>query len=128
MSGCSRISQLLMEIGPAFEEIELIQAVDENAWAVVFDEETVVEVEADQSEQKLTLECTLGYLADMPRSRAGDPIDPSGKDDPDEPAEESNSVELEELCAALLSVNYLWRDTGGVRMALDGPGGNITLL
>ena len=93
----SRIAdiQLLMEsIGPASPAVSYVTQVSEDTWTVGLDEQSVVFLEFDAARDRLVLTSTLG------RPREGD---------------------RERLYEALLGYNALWRETGGVQMALaDG--------
>ena len=98
MTSLEQIQALLAELGPASPDIAAVIQNGVAEWAIAFDEETVLSVEFDPRQQKLLLSINLGSpSADR---RLG-------------------------IYETLLTYGYLWRDTGGVYMALGGPGGEV---
>ncbi|MDB5823642.1 MAG: hypothetical protein JWR21_2346 [Herminiimonas sp.] len=95
------IQLLMQEIGPATLEIDAVMQSEEGSWAVQFDDETVVQIEWADEPSRLVLSSALGQA--RPEMRL--------------PVYET-----------LLSYNLLWQDTGGVKAALAGPGGEVSLL
>jgi hypothetical protein len=95
------IQLLMQEIGPATPEIDAVMQSEERSWAIQFDDETVVQVEWADEPSRLVLSSALGQV--NPEMRL--------------PVYET-----------LLSYNLLWQDTGGVKAALAGPGGEVSLL
>jgi len=101
MAGVEHIQYLMNEIGPLVDGIEAIQQDGDDHWEIAFDEDTILEVDFSDSARKLTFAIEVGK------------------------PEESNRLKAYET---ILTYNYLWQDTDGVRMALDGPGGNVVQL
>jgi hypothetical protein len=95
------IQLLMQEIGPATPEIDAVMQSEEGSWAVQFEDETVVQIEWADEPSRLVLSSALGQA--RPEMRL--------------PVYET-----------LLSYNLLWQDTGGVKAALAGPGGEVSLL
>jgi hypothetical protein len=92
---------LLQELGPQTPEIDAILQEDEKSWLLVFADEKSVYVEWAANPERLVLSTGLGK-----------PV-------------EGSELQVYET---LLSYNLLWQDTGGVRMAIDGPQGEIMLI
>lgn len=101
MSNIAHIDDLMTQIGPLVEQIEVVQRHDETRWSITFDEETIVLVDYLDEARKLTFVIEIG------------------------PAEEEMKHSVYEF---MLGYNYLYADTGGVRMAIDGPAGNVVQL
>jgi len=97
MNNLDLVQRVLEELGPTLEQVNVYQAGDGN-WLVSFDEQTLVELEFDEDQNKLCLSIEVG-----------------------DPPKESRFDTYE----ALLIYNYLGNETGGVRMALDGPSGAV---
>jgi hypothetical protein len=88
------LHQLMSEIGPLLDLDEVIEHAGEAVWVLALADGAVVEAEYDEAAGgRLLLSMELG-----------------------EPAEAGAA----ELHRTLLQYNYLWRQTGGVRMALAG--------
>lgn len=92
---------LLQELGPQTPEIDAVLQEDEKSWLLVFSDEQSVYVEWANNPDRLVLSAALGK-----------PV-------------EGNELQVYET---LLSYNLLWQDTGGVRMAIDGPQGDVMLI
>ncbi len=92
---------LLQELGPQTPEIDAVLQEDEKSWLLVFADEQSVYVEWANNPDRLVLSTGLGRP-------------PEGNELP--------------VYETLLSYNLLWQDTGGVRMAIDGPQGDIMLI
>ena len=83
-------------------DVDGLLAIDErDAWFIAFNETTEIDVELDTSAHRVTFQCTLGRPDDARR---------------------------DQLCRTLLQYNYLWRETGGMRMALDGADGDVVQI
>lgn len=97
-----RIQVLMQELGPATEEIEAVQQIkDEPEWTVFFDEDTAVGLDLILEQEKLVLSMNLGAP----------------------PAEHrASTYEL------VLLYNYNWTDSGGAKIGLDAPEGELSLL
>lgn len=101
MSSKEHVHNLMLEIGPALELMEVTEFDEENLWVLVRDEATVIEVDYDDVQKRIMLSTEIGQ--------------------PDE-ARRKNIYEM------LLQANYLWQETGGLRIGLDGPGGNVVQM
>lgn len=100
-SNLERMQIMMEEIGPSMTEIEaVIQSEDKN-WAIQFDDQAIVMLEWADQPDKVVLTTMLGTP--------------------------SESMQLS-VYETLLCYNLLWKDTGGVKMALSGPGGELVLL
>lgn len=106
------IVELICELGPFDDDIQVIQQAGDNGWVVAYTDDTVVEIQYDDADGKVTLMTFVGNLDDVSRS--------SDKDDP--------GLDEEEFLTMLLNYNFLWRDSGGIRMAMDGPDRNVVML
>ena len=100
-SNLERMQIMMEEIGPSIPEIEaVIQSEDKN-WAIEFDDQSIVMLEWAEQPDRVVLTTMLGTPSD--------------------------SMQLS-VYETLLCYNLLWKDTGGVKMALSGPGGELVLL
>lgn len=100
-SNLERMQIMMEEIGPSMTEIEaVIQSEDKN-WAIQFDDQAIVMLEWADQPDKVVLTTMLGTP--------------------------SEAMQLS-VYETLLCYNLLWKDTGGVKMALSGPGGELVLL
>jgi len=90
----SHLHQLMCEIGPLLDLDEVIEQTAASVWILAFADGTVIEADYDEAAGgRLLLSIELGEP------------DPAG---------------AAEWHRTLLQYNYLWRQTGGVRMALAG--------
>ncbi len=96
-----RMQIMMEEIGPSMSEIEAVIQSEEKNWAIQFDDQSIVMLEWAESPDRIVLTAMLGS-----------------------PTE---SMQLS-VYETLLCYNLLWKDTGGVKMALSGPGGELVLL
>jgi hypothetical protein len=96
-----QVHQLIHESAAGLDVLELSTRHDRDAWLLEFDEETTIDVEFDAEADRLVL--AAGVL-EVPEARR------------------SSIYEL------LLQFNFLWPQTGGVRMALDGMPGQVVML
>ena len=101
MQTAERVRQVLTEVGPLLELEAVTEGEDSTTWLLAIDEQTVVFVELDEANDRLMLSTPLG-----------------------EPPEARRA----ELLETLLAYNSLWTQTGGVRMALDAPGGSVAQM
>lgn len=102
MSISLALSQMLLqELGPVTPEIDAVMQQDESCWLLVLEDESSITVEWTGNPDRLVLSTALGR--------------------PSENAQLS-------VYETLLSYNLLWQDTGGVRMAIDGPNGDVILI
>lgn len=94
--------QIMMEeIGPAMPEIEAVIQSEEKNWAIQFEDQSIVMLEWAENPDRVVLTAILGTP--------------------------SETMQLS-VYETLLCYNLLWKDTGGVKMALSGPGGELVLL
>ncbi|HYC34916.1 MAG TPA: type III secretion system chaperone [Usitatibacter sp.] len=94
MSNAQHVQHLLEELGPTTPEVGNVSQVAENIWAVGFDPQAIVLLQLDDSREELVVSCGVGRPLGLSR---------------------------EKVFESLLAYNALWRDTGGVRMAVaDG--------
>jgi hypothetical protein len=96
-----RMQIMMEEIGPSMSEIEAVIQSEEKNWAIQFDDQSIVMLEWAESPDRIVMTAMLGT-----------------------PTE---SMQLS-VYETLLCYNLLWKDTGGVKMALSGPGGELVLL
>ncbi len=96
-----RMQIMMEEIGPSMSEIEAVIQSEEKNWAIQFDDQSIIMLEWADSPDRVVLTAMLGT-----------------------PTE---SMQLS-VYETLLCYNLLWKDTGGVKMALSGPGGELVLL
>ena len=96
-----RMQIMMEEIGPSLPEIEaVIQSEDKN-WAIQFSDQAIVMLEWAENPDRVVLTSLLGAP--------------------------SESMQLSGY-ETLLCYNLLWKDTGGVKMALSGPGGDLVVI
>ena len=100
MTGKAQVRALVAEIGPLLELGEVTAFDAEDLWTLVVDGETVLFLDYEQGQERLWLS---GEVATPPPS------------------------ERARLHETLLTYNHRWRDTGGLRMSLDGEGGAVVL-
>lgn len=96
-----RMQIMMEEIGPSMSEIEAVIQSEEKNWAIQFEDQSIVMLEWADQPDRVVLSAMLGA-----------------------PSEKMQLSVYE----TLLCYNLLWRDTGGVKMALAGPGGELILL
>lgn len=95
-----QVDGLMSQLGPVLDPLGITAFPGAKAWGIALDEETSVLVDFDESQGKLVLSSEVGT--------------PSG-----------DRGQLYEL---MLRHNYLWDQTGGVRLALDAAGGNVVQI
>lgn len=96
-----RMQIMMQEIGPSLPEIEAVIQSEEKNWAIQFEDQSIVMLEWAENPERVVLTAMLGTP--------------------------SESMQLS-VYETLLCYNLLWKDTGGVKMALSGPGGELILL
>jgi hypothetical protein len=102
MSISLELTQMLMqELGPQTPEIDAVLQQDDSNWVLVFEDETSIVIEWADTPARLVLTSSLGR------------------------ANEDAQLGIYET---LLSYNLLWQETGGVRMAIDGPQGEVMMI
>ena len=93
-----QVSNLISQLGPVLNPPAIYASEDEKSWGVALAEDLTVLVEYDEAKDSLVLAAELGTPPDGDRTA---------------------------LYELLLRMNYHWDTTGGVRMALDGPAGQV---
>jgi hypothetical protein len=93
----AHVHELMTEIGPALELAEVREFEQDNLWTLVDRDGTVLFVDYEPDDQRLWI--------------SADVCVPSG-----------NRSKLYDL---MLQYNARWQQTGGVRLALDGPEGGV---
>lgn len=96
-----RMQIMMEEIGPVMPSIEAVIQSEEKNWAIQFDDQSIVMLEWAEKPDRVVLTAMLGTP--------------------------SESMQMS-VYETLLCYNLLWKDTGGVKMALSGPGGELILL
>jgi hypothetical protein len=96
-----RMQIMMEEIGPTMPEIEAVIQSEEKNWAIQFEDQSIVMLEWAENPDRVVLTAILGTP--------------------------SESMQLS-VYETLLCYNLLWKDTGGVKMALSGPSGELVLL
>ena len=91
MSRIDEIQQLMEALGPASTGVSHVTQMGEDVWAVGLVEDSVVYLELDLGQDRLVLTSNVGKPRESDR---------------------------EKLYEAMLGYNALWRDTGGVLMAV----------
>ncbi|MEO0318490.1 MAG: hypothetical protein RL404_2167 [Pseudomonadota bacterium] len=100
-SNLERMQVMMEEIGPSMPEIEAVIQSENTNWAIQFEDQSIVMLEWAEQPDRVVLTTMLGTP--------------------------SESMQLS-VYETLLCYNLLWKDTGGVKMALSGPGGELVLL
>jgi hypothetical protein len=100
MDDREKLSLMMEEAGPRDDHIELILRTSEDAWTVCF-LDVDVEVELDPLQSRVLLSAGVGV-----------------------PPEDARTHVYE----AVMMYSRLWRETGGVHMALEEPGGRIVQM
>ena len=97
------ISQMLSELGPTLDVLEITAFEEQESWAIALDDaaDTTLALDYDAATAKLYISADLGAPP---------------------------SDHLLATYDFLLQYNAFWAETGGVRMALDGPAGNVLQL
>jgi len=93
-----QVSSLISQLGPVLNPPAIYASEEEKSWGVALAEDLTVLVEYDESKDSLVLAAELGTPPDGDRTA---------------------------LYELLLRMNYHWDTTGGIRMALDGPAGQV---
>ena len=101
MATTEHVHHLLVELGPLLELGAVVEYDGQNAWSLGVDEETAVHAEFHADEDRLYLSANV---ASPPEARRAATYD------------------------LLLQYNNQWTETGGIRMALDGPAGRVVQI
>lgn len=95
------LNDMLAAIGEANSEIAAILQVEPGHWAVGYQDDTTIEVECVEGSNRLTLTCGLG----IPKLE-----------------------HIDRIRHVMLNYNLMWRESGGMRMGLSGPGDEAYLI
>ena len=101
MATLEQIEILMSGVGPVLDPLAIDASAEPRCWGIAMAEDLVVLVQFDEQKNSLVLSGDLG-------------APPAG--------------DRTALYEVLLQMNYHWETTGGVRMAIDGPGGEVTQL
>lgn len=96
-----RMQIMIEEIGPSVPDIQAVIQSEDTNWAIQFNDQSIVMLEWVNSPDRVVLTSMLGVP--------------------------SESMQLT-VYETLLCYNLLWKDTGGVKMALSGPGGELVVI
>lgn len=122
-----RFLQLICELGPYDDDIEAIQQADEDHWIVHY-ADSYLEIWRNEPDSKLTLSAVLGNIQDVVQPATSGQAGDDETDAEDHVEAGPSKLDCAELYGMLLTYNFLWHSTGGVRMALDSPGENVVML
>ena len=98
MATMEQIEILMSDVGPVLDPLAIDAMPEAKCWGIAMEEDLSVLVEFDEQKNCLVLACELG--APPPGDRTA-------------------------LYELLLQLNYHWGATGGNRMAINGPGGEV---
>lgn len=101
MSIKTQAHQLMSEIGPLLDLVGVVESDDGQAWMLIVDDQDALSVDLDDARGRLVIAAEVGTPGETGRAR---------------------------LCELLLAYNAQWEISGGVRMALDEPGGRVLQL
>jgi hypothetical protein len=99
--GLQRAKMLMSELGSVLPEELTVSPAEESLWTVRFEDDSALSVQWANTPERLVLSATLG------RAQADQQL---------------------ALYETLLSYNLLWQETGGVRIGMDGPHGELTMV
>lgn len=88
----NEVNSILIQAGPLNDEIEAVSRVGDNAWEIEF-ESLILALEYDAEQGRLVFEGDIGSVPEQRRA---------------------------EIQEAMLNYNALWRETGGLRLAVAG--------
>jgi hypothetical protein len=89
----------MAELGPAADLAAVAEYPDDGGWGLLIDDETIVDVEIDQTNAVLVMSAEVCVL---PQPRA------------------------DHWCRLMLNANDQWRDTGGFRLGLSAVDGMVS--
>lgn len=101
MRSKEQVHALVCEAAEGLNLQQLVEETDRIAWLLQFDDETAIDVEYNLEDDHLVLTSAVWEVV---------------------------GVQREAIYELLLQFNYLWTETGGVRMALDGMPGQVVML
>ena len=98
MDNFQHIHTIMSELGPLLELAEITEFTEEATWMLIVDEDTVLIADYDSAATRLYLSADVATPPDDKRTA---------------------------IYEMLLQYNLSFRETGGMRMSLDGPGGMV---
>lgn len=101
MNSKESVHQLMREIGPLLDLREVSAFEERDAWLVAFEAGPVFEIDYDAGLNRVVITAVVAEVAEHARLR---------------------------IYEILLQYNYVWTETGGVRMALDGSPGKVVMM
>ena len=101
MSSMQAIHELMAQAGPILDLLQVTEYADDRAWTLVFAEDSRVDVEYDETGDRLVLTSEIGTIPQGAREKAYE---------------------------ALLHYNYIWPVHGGVRSAVEPATGGVVLM
>ena len=101
MTSLQQTQQLIEELGPASEELAEVLQHGESAWSVIFEDDKSVDLDFMEDQNKLVLSMELGA-----------------------PPEDRRASTYE----FILLYNFSWKESGGIKMGLDAPEGNVVMM
>ena len=101
MSTRDQLHRVMSEIGPMLELAAVVESDEGDGWLLAIDEEDAVLVELDDAQDRIFLSADAGVPPEEARLR---------------------------LYEMLLVYNRQWPASGGVRMALEEPGGEVVQM
>jgi hypothetical protein len=99
--GLEYAQMLMSELGSGMPDGLAVAQLEETLWTLRFEDNSALLVQWANTPERLVLSSTLGR------------------------AQAENQLAL---CEILLSYNLLWQETGGVRIGMDGPHGELTMI
>lgn len=100
MAALEHVRTLMNEVGPVLDLAEVAELAEARSWALVTKDKTILFVELLEHEDRLWLSAEVGTPGPQDRER---------------------------LYPLMLQYNMQWQQTGGARLALDGPEGAVVL-
>ena len=91
----------MCDVGPALDAQQVTAGPEPDFWQVAIDSDTVFDIEYDSTLERVVLSSRVARM---------------------------RSEQRLEICELLLQVNFGWRETGGVRMALDGRSDDVIMM
>ncbi len=101
MARREKIEALMVDLGPVADPLSIEAFDDRQAWGIRFDEDRSVLIDFDEDQGKLFVTRDLGTPMAADRTK---------------------------LYETLLRHNFHWDQTGGTRLAVDGPGGSVVMI
>lgn len=93
-----QVTIFIAQLGPVLNPLAIEASEETKSWGIALEDDLMVLVQFDEAKGGLVLTCDLG--APTPGDRTA-------------------------LYQLLLQANYHWKSTGGVRLAINGPGGDV---